>query len=341
LLTAVTLADAGWGIAFLLSLAVVLPASDRLVAVVEAAGDRYRWPAGFVGLLAAAGADGPEVTSSFVALGAGAHDVSLGVILGSNLFNLAAVLGLPILLVGFVAVQRRSLLVSGGAMVLATLLAESLILGSMPIVAGEVLVSGLIVTYAWLLWRESATPATSGGPSVPAEHVGDVVEEEREREHDEGVALGHPSGRSLLWRGLLSTAVIIGGCDVLVNATLNLGPRLGLPSAVTGTFALAALTSLPNVWVAVSLARRHRGAVLVSAVCNSNTINVVFGVCMPSAFMAMKTTAAVRTLDIPALALLTVFSAGLIWVGHGLGRRSAAVIVCGYLVFAALRLFVA
>jgi Ca2+/Na+ antiporter len=222
-------------------------------------------------------------------------------------------------------------------MVLSTLLAESMILGIMPIIAGEALVIGLIVGYAWLLTRESASVATSGVLAA-ADHAGDVVEEEREREHEEGEALGHPSGRSLLWRGLLATALIIGGCDVLVNAILDLGPRLGLPSSVTGTFALAALTSLPNVWVAVSLARRHHGAVLVSAVCNSNTINVVFGVCLPAAFITLKTTSAVRAVDIPALAALTLISAGLIWRGHGLGRKGAAVMVVGYLVFAALRL---
>jgi cation:H+ antiporter len=335
----VTLADAGWALAFVLSLAVVLPASDRLVAVVEAAGDRYRWPAGFVGLLAAAGADGPEVTSSFVALGAGAHDVSLGVILGSNLFNLAAVLGFPILLVGFVAVRRHSLLVSGSVMVLATLLAESLILGIVPIIAGEALVFGLLGGYAWLLTREGASNAdsTSGTTAGAPRHEGDAVEEEREREHEAGAAQGHPSGMSLLWRGLSATAVIIGDCDVLVNATLDLGPRLGLPSSVTGTFALAALTSLPNVWVAVSLARRHRGAVLVSAVCNSNTINVVFGVCLPAPFISLKIAAVVRDVDIPALTALTLLSVALIWHGQGLGRKGSALVVAGYLMFAAIR----
>jgi cation:H+ antiporter len=189
------------------------------------------------------------------------------------------------------------------------------------------------------LTRESAPAVTKPGVRAAAtDHAGDAVEQERDREHEEGEALGHPSGRSLLWRGLLATALIIGGCDVLVNAILDLGPRLGLPSSVTGTFALAALTSLPNVWVAVSLARRHHGAVLVSAVCNSNTINVVFGVCVPAAFITLKTSSTVRAVDIPALAALTLLSAGLIWRGHGLGRKGAVVLVVGYLAFAAIRL---
>jgi len=290
-------------------------------------------------LLAAAGADGPEITSSFIALGAGAHDVSLGVILGSNLFNLAAVLALPILVVGFIAVHRDGLLISGGAMVLATLLAESLIVGLVPVPAGLVLVVALIAVYAWLLAREgqSDVAGAQGAPPV-SDSEGDVVLEEREREHEEGLALGHPRGLSLLWRGLLATAVIVGGCDVLVNATLDLGPRLGLSSTITGTFALAVLTSLPNVWVALSLARRHHGAVLASAVCNSNTINVVFGVCLPAPFISLKTAAVVRNVDAPALAALTLLSVSLVWWGRGLGRRGAATIAACYLMFVAIRL---
>ncbi|HWE62464.1 MAG TPA: hypothetical protein VHB98_12195 [Chloroflexota bacterium] len=147
---------ATWIGAFALSLAVVLFASDRLVAAVEAAGDRYHWPPGLVGLLAAAGADGPEVTSAFLALAAGSRSVGLGVILGSNLFNLAALLGLPVVLVGYVAIQRSSLLLSGGAMLLTTLCGAVLILGYGPIFIPETVVLLALVTYAVLLVKSSA-----------------------------------------------------------------------------------------------------------------------------------------------------------------------------------------
>ena len=148
-----TFSTPAWLLTFVLSLAVVLVASDRLVKVVEAAGDRYQWPPGLVGLLAAAGADGPEVSSALIALLAGAHDVSLGVIVGSNLFNLAALLGLPMLIVGRVAVQRHGLLVSGGAMLLTTALSMLLLLGDTPVPYVEVLVLATLLGYAVLLVR--------------------------------------------------------------------------------------------------------------------------------------------------------------------------------------------
>ena len=51
--------------------------------------------AGLLGLLTALGADAPEISSASSALFAGASEVGVGVILGSNLFNLAALHGLP------------------------------------------------------------------------------------------------------------------------------------------------------------------------------------------------------------------------------------------------------
>jgi cation:H+ antiporter len=318
----------------------VLFASDRLVAAVEAAGDRYGWPAGVVGLLAAAGADGPEVSAAFIALAAGAHDVSLGVILGSNMFNLAAVLGLPILVFGFVAVRRYGLMLNGGTMLLTTLLAAAILLDAMPAKMGLALVVAVLAAYLYLVVRPSPSPSPgqTATENAATGEAGDETREEREREREVDTSLGFPAGAVLLRRSIAATAVIIGGCDVLVNATLHLGPRVGLPSTFTGTFMLAALTSLPNVWVAMTLARRHRGAVLVSAVCNSNTINVAFGICLPAQFTAMQLSSVVRHVDIPALAVLTAVSVALIWLGRGLGRGGASIVVGGYVVFAVVRL---
>lgn len=329
-----------WLGGFTASGGLVLLASDRLVTVVEAAGDRYDWPPGVVGLLAAAGADGPEVSASIIALLAGSHDVSLGVILGSNLFNLAALLGLPVALLGYVAVQRYGLLVNGAAMLLTTLLVSALLFGVLPPVAVGLAVVATVAAYALLLAlpRETVLRHLPRATPVMPPAPGDSEVEERAREREVDQAEGFPPGWSLLVQGLLATAAVIAGCDVLVNATLYLGPRLGVPRAMIGTFILAALTSLPNVWVALSLVARRRGAVLVSAVCNSNTINVVFGICVPALFVSMHASSVVRMVDLPALLLLTVLTLALLWQGRGLGRVGGGLLVVAYVAFAATRL---
>ena len=125
---------------------------------------------------------------------------------------------------------------------------------------------------------------------------------------------------------------------MLVNAALFLAKRISVPETLTGTFGLAALTSLPNVWVALSLARRHRGAVLFSAVCNSNTINVVLGICLLAPFRALQPVSIVRNLDLPTLLTLTLLTLVLLWQGRGLGRGGALALVLAHGTFVAARL---
>jgi cation:H+ antiporter len=61
-----------------------------------------------LGLLAALAADTPEVISAVTALAHGQHDVGTGVVLGSNVFNLAALIGLGALIAGGIKLHRRA-----------------------------------------------------------------------------------------------------------------------------------------------------------------------------------------------------------------------------------------
>lgn len=75
----------------------------------------------------------PLVFSSAVAaLRAGHYSIGLGVVLGSNLFNLAFLLGLGAVLAGAVYVPRASLVLDGGVGVMVTLLTGALVLNLTP-----------------------------------------------------------------------------------------------------------------------------------------------------------------------------------------------------------------
>ena len=79
-------------------------------------------------MLTALAADGPEISSALIALSAGEKGVSMGVVLGSNVFNLAAMIGMSAVLAGAVHLTRRSLLVEGAVALLAAVIAAGLIL---------------------------------------------------------------------------------------------------------------------------------------------------------------------------------------------------------------------
>ena len=77
-----------------------LAASWVLVSRLERLGERAGFSEAWLGLVAALAADAPEITSSVVALARGQASVGAGVIIGSNVFNLAALLGLAAVVPG-------------------------------------------------------------------------------------------------------------------------------------------------------------------------------------------------------------------------------------------------
>src|SRR5664279_2346491 len=66
-----------------------------------------------LGMIAALGADTPEISSAITALFIGQHDVGVGIIIGSSIFNIAALLGLSALVVGSMPLSRQGIIVNG------------------------------------------------------------------------------------------------------------------------------------------------------------------------------------------------------------------------------------
>ena len=73
----------------------------------------------------------------------------------------------------------------------------------------------------------------------------------------------------------------------MVQAALTLGDHWGIAPGVVGALMLGPLTSLPNALTGVRLGRARRGAALVTEALNSNTINLVAGVALPSLFVTL------------------------------------------------------
>jgi cation:H+ antiporter len=77
---------------FIVGVLISLGASLVLVGSLERLGARLRAPEAMLGLAVALAADSPEITTAVVALARRQQDIGVGVVLGSNIFNLAALL---------------------------------------------------------------------------------------------------------------------------------------------------------------------------------------------------------------------------------------------------------
>ena len=90
-------------VAFCLGAATSLATSYLLVTRLERIGERLGLSEALLGMVAALAADAPEITSAVSALAQHQQKVGAGVIIGSNVFNLAALLGLGALVAGRIA----------------------------------------------------------------------------------------------------------------------------------------------------------------------------------------------------------------------------------------------
>ncbi len=99
--------------------------------------------------MAALAADAPEVTAAITARAGHQQRLGAGVVIGSNVFNLAALLGLGAVVAGRIRLHRR-VVVLGGAV---AMWVAVVCLVVVPPVAGLVAASGAVAAYAVVLGR--------------------------------------------------------------------------------------------------------------------------------------------------------------------------------------------
>jgi cation:H+ antiporter len=328
-------------VVFVGCLALMLGATDYLVRGLDQLGARFGLADGLLGLLTALGADTPEISSGIVALQGGHHDIGLGVVLGSNLFNLAALVGLGAVLAGRVSVKRASLALDGGVGFLVTLIVAALILHLVPTVLSTFLLVCLLVPYVAAL---SVSPGRLSRLPLPARWSSRLALAVRaldlEAAADPRVSKpvdAWPARRAM---GVIipALALIVGGSVGVVQAAVDLATDWRISPAIIGTLILAGLASLPNAYAAARLARHGRGAALVSETFTSNTINLVVGIAVPIVVLGLSGALGSAVPDLFWLvAMTTVTLSVLAWQG-GLTRRSGLAIIGLYVLFVLVRI---
>ncbi len=324
---------------FAVALLVTLAASEALVRGLDRLGARLGLSEGLLGLLTALGADAPEISSALAALHAGRRDVGLGVVLGSNIFNLAALLGVGAVLAGRVRVRRAGLLLDGGMAVFSTLVVVGLVGNILPPLAAAALLLLVFVPYCLALGasphRLAHLPLPRGLARLLALAVSEV---DQEVAADPRVAAG-PRGAGPWGPALfipVALALIVGASLALVTAALTLAAAWRVPDALVGTVALAALTSLPNAYAASHLALQGRGAAVVSETLNSNTINVLAGIALPALIVGGVSASGSGLLNLLWLLGMTAVVLALLARRGGLTRRGGVAIIVVYALFVAL-----
>ena len=206
-------------------------------------------------------------------------------VIGSNVFNLAGLLGVSAVVAGEIRLHRRVILLEGTvAMLIATVCLVVVIGGPGP---GVGLLATVVVLVPYLVisgvsparLRRFGLPRGVGGLAS-----GTVGEEAQELEP----ALDPPraGGRDVLV-AVLATGVVVGASVAMELTASTFGERHHVPEIVIGALVLAGVTSLPNAVSALYLARRGRGAATLSIALNSNALNVTIGLLLPGLLVGL------------------------------------------------------
>ncbi|WP_336023076.1 calcium/sodium antiporter [Halobellus salinisoli] len=261
--------------------------------------------------IVAMGTSTPELAVSVDAALKGAGDLAVANVLGSNIYNLAFILGV-ISLLKMIPIEK-SLVHRDGIALLASTLIGGIAIFDLQITRLEgALLVGVLVVYTVYLLRSnrSSSTVTTTQPFGDGGVASSVTERVSFRGRDSVLLLG----------GL---ALVLVSGDFMVVAAAELARGVGISEWVIGGTIVAAGTSTPEF--AVSLVAIQRGSLGVSVgnVVGSNIFNIT-GI--------LGLAALVRPLEVSGLALETVaWLAGIsllivaaLWTGRALSRLEGA-----------------
>jgi cation:H+ antiporter len=318
--------------AFLAGAVACLATSWLLVSRLERVGERLGLSEALLGIVAALAADAPEVTAAVSAMASGQQRLGAGVVIGSNVFNLAALLGLGAVVAGRIALHRKVVLLGGTVAVAVAGVCLAVVLGVVPPAAGCLLGLAVVALHAVALGASARSLARL---RLPRPWIGwlrsAVTEEEAELEPEIRQA---PARRPDVMVAAGSLAVVVAASVAMERAAAALGNRFAVPEIVIGGLVLAAVTSLPNAVAAVYLAARGRGAATLSTALNSNTINVAIGLLVPAALIGPGRPSGQTILAAAWYLGLTAAVLGLAYRDHGISRVTGLLVIGAYLVFA-------
>lgn len=264
------------------------------------------------------GTSAPEFAVSVRDAVSGSGEVAVGNAVGSNIFNVLAILGVSAA-VGGLVVHRRLVRVDVPLLLAVTagvwwLAAD----GSISSVEGGVLVAGIVVysVISYLLGRRE-----------PA-----AVTEEFDKEFG---AVPNPGGRA--WpaaAGLVGIGLVglVAGAQLLVSGATSIAEDLGVSPLIIGLTVVAAGTSLPELATSVIATRRGERDIAVGNIIGSNLFNLlaVLGASALAGGGIDVPAGAIMT-DLPVTLLVTCIALPALALGLSVARWEGILLLAAYL----------
>jgi cation:H+ antiporter len=256
------------------------------------------------------GTSAPELLISGVSAWQGNSGLAIGNAIGSNITNIALILGVTAVLTP-ILVSRQTLLREFPLLFVAMGLAWFLLRDSvLSLTDACILLATLVIIMGYL-----ATSSTN-------------VDQEC-KQQDCSVA------KSIFWT-VLGLVLLLVSSNILVKFSVELAQLFGISDLVIGLTIVAIGTSLPELAASVTGALKHHTDLAIGNVLGSNIFNTLGVISVPGFISAYTIPGEVLTRDIPIMLGLTLFLFALAYFTHkgkGMYRVSGILLLICFIGF--------
>jgi len=273
-----------------------------------------------VGLtVVAMGTSSPELAVSMFAALTHTKDISLANIVGSNIANIALVIGVSAMIRPLQI--EKSIFRSEIPIVLAGTLLFSYMSwdGIVGVLDGIILLAGFVLFLVYMVKRSLSDRSA-------AKNSQDFVDIRK-------------APKKLFKQFLfilLGLAGLIGGSYFIVESAKAIAEFLGISAFVVGVSIVAIGTSLPELAISAVGALRGRADLAVGNAIGSNIFNTLFVIALVAVIAPIPVDRSLFNLHYPFMIGFTLLVVPLMWTRFRLGRLEGAALVASYIVFITL-----
>jgi cation:H+ antiporter len=281
------------GLSILGGIAFLVWGADRFVLGASALANNMGVPPLLIGLtIVGFGTSAPEMLVSAVAASQGASGIAIGNAVGSNITNVALVLGASAL-ISPISVHSKVIRRELPVLLLVCFGAYALMWdGRLGRPDGVVLLLCLVGMLSWVV-REGMMSGGEGGEDALIEEM----EDEIPRDMSTPVAL--------FWV-IFGLAILMASSDRLVWGATGVARHFNVPDLLIGLTVVAVGTSLPELAASVAASRRGEDDIAIGNVVGSNIFNLLGVLALPGIIAPGGFDDAVLRFDFPVMIGLTV-----------------------------------
>ena len=278
------------------------------------------------------GTSAPELTVSAISAAQGNPELALGNAYGSNIANIALILGTTALISPIL--MQRSVLRSDLPILIAVSVLSIILVsdGSVMRSNGVLLLLVFAGTMGYSIWREIRKAKMEKGEGLPlaAASLGESSATPSEK---------GSLGKSILWL-VLGFALLVASSRALVWGAVDIARTLGVSDLLIGLTIVAIGTSLPELASSIAAARKGENDLALGNIIGSNLFNTLAVVGVAATISPMEDIEkAVTYRDMPLMVALTValIVLGFRRKGDGrLNRIAGAILLAVYIGYLAL-----